>query len=341
MKKLHSLVSIAIATTSILIASCTSNQPPDLNAASGNLDPRDQLCEQVGVDHNLLLDEFFSQMSVSTRSIVIPEPNPNDPIGPPVVPIKPIRFEYETLKSIDLLSLPESKKLEIKNYWTKVCDSIRIGLIDTTFVFNPSITYDLRQTQIENLFEDEDFDLPSLNSRLDNIKENVLNINDDTERRVLLMGLSVAKNTLQYWYDNYDRICDSLEIIAPPVLNPLSPSAVRASHVPTRGWLGYNWKKAGEADVRSALNAGIWYCGSGLAAGGPLSWQAGAAYVAGRAAFGSLLDLASQHFYSSGYNLELVGSLIDETYKLNYNTLLADFLRSPYIDKPIIIIAKP
>lgn len=343
MKKILSLKMIACVLIVLSCISCSSDECAD-NAISADVDSQEQLCERVGEDHNLMVDHMFEQILAQTtesRSDVIPVPDPIDPIGPPVVPVKPIRFEYETLKAIEFLSISDSKKLEIKGYWTKVCDSIRLGLIDTTFVFNPSVSYNLHETQIENIFEDNDFDLSSLNLRLDNIKTNVQRINNDTERRVLLMGLSVAQNTLQYWHDNYNRICDSLNIIAPPILNPLSRSDLHYCQVVTRGWLGYNWKKAGQSDVKAALAAGIWYCGSGLAAGGPLSWQAGATYVAGRAAFASLLDLASQHFAGSGYSLELVDSLVDETYKLNYQTLLIDLMRSPYIDKPIIIIAKP
>ena len=342
MKRTLIFIKVMLVLTGFIVVSCTTNEHAGMDTAYTNIDPKDELCEQVGVNHNLMVDRMIDDIlqQKSTRSIVIDPIDPSNPIGP-IKPIKPIRFEYETLKAIEFLTIPESKKLEIKGYWTKVCDSIRLGLIDTTFVFNPSISYNLRKTQIEDIFVDDDFDLASLNLRLNNIKENVQLINNDTERRVLLMGLSVAKNTLQYWHDNYDRICDSLNIVAPPILNPLSHQALCECLVPTRGWLGYNWKSAGRSDAKAALAAGVWYCGSGLAAGGPLSWQAGATYVAGRAAFASLLDLASQHFASSGYSLELVGSLVGETYKLNYNTLLADFLRSPNIDKPIIIIAKP
>ena len=63
--------------------------------------------------------------------------------------------------------------------------------------------------------------------------------------------------------------------------------------------------------------------------------------MAGRAAFASLFDLAGQYLVGSGYSLELVGDLVDETYEMNYNALLTDLLQAPYIDKPIIILATP
>ena len=337
MKKSLSFNIAMFVLASFAVVSCSTNEHVNMDVTSiANNNPGDRLCDQVGADHNLIMDQMFDEIfrqKPSSRSNVI------DPIRPPDIPIKPIRFEYDMLKTIDLLSISESRKLEMKRHWTKVCDSIRLGLIDTTFVFNPSASYNIYEAQILDVFENDDFDITSLNVCLDNIKGNVKRVDDDTERRILLMALSVTKNTLQYWHDNYDRICDSLNCIAPPVLNPLSQSDSYCRPVSTRGWLGYNWKKAGKTDVNAAFLAGVWYCGSGLASGGPLSWQAGAVYVAGRAALASLFDLAGQHFVSSGYSLELVGDLVDETYEMNYDALLADLLRSPYIDKPIIILA--
>lgn len=345
MKKSLSFSIAMFVLASFAVGACSTNEHADMGATSvANNDSGDQLCDQVGADHNLIMDQMFDEIfrqMPSSRSNVTDPFLPIDPIRPPDIPVKPIRFEYDMLKTIDLLSISESKKLEMKRHWTKVCDSIRLGLIDTTFVFNPSASYNIYEAQIVDVFENDDFDMASLNVCLDNIKENVKRVDDDIERRILLMALSVTKNTLQYWHDNYDRICDSLNSIAPPVLNPLSQSDSHCRQVSTRGWLGYNWKKAGKTDANAAFLAGIWYCGSGLAAGGPLSWQAGAAYVAGRAAFASLFDLAGQYLVGSGYSLELVGDLVDETYEMNYNALLTDLLQAPYIDKPIIILATP
>jgi len=294
------------------------------------------LCEQVGVDHNLLLDEFFSQMFATTRSIVIPGPNPNDPIGPIKPPVVPLKFDYELFECVDLLTIPEEEKTSIKNTLNRLRADYLSGKIDTTVVFEPTNQYLTHKTRLETVMNDNDFDLTSLFSRIDTIKASAREIDDETERQAILMGAFIAKNTLQYWHDNLDRICDSLDIIMPPIggFQPLSTGS-KGCHQ-TRGWLGYNWKAIGISDVGTGLMAAMDHFSNACKILGPVGWKAAAIYIGSRAAVGSLITLLGQHAGNSSYSVSLINGLVDYTYDATLLDLRRDFLLGSIIIEPII-----
>ncbi|WP_337624613.1 hypothetical protein, partial [Alistipes communis] len=126
MKKSLSFSIAMFVLASFAVGACSTNEHADMMGATSvaNNDSGDQLCNQVGADHNLIMDQMFDEIfrqMPSSRSNVTDPFLPIDPIRPPDIPVKPIRFEYDMLKTIDLLSISESKKLEMKRHWTKVC----------------------------------------------------------------------------------------------------------------------------------------------------------------------------------------------------------------------------
>ncbi len=311
--------------------SCSSNECAD-NAISADVDSQEQLCERVGEDHNLLLDEFFSQMFATTRSIVIPKPDPIDPIGPPE---GPLRFDYKLFECVDFLTIPASEKVEIKKALTQVRTDYLAGKIDTTVVFEPTDQYLVHKTQLETVVNDGDYDLTSLFSRIDAIKASAKEIDDEIERQAILMGASIAKNSLQYWHDNFDRICDSLDIVIPPIggFQPLSTASKPCRQ--TRGWLGYNWKSAGVADLLAGLAASTDPFGQACNFLGLAGWKAMAVYVTVYAVIGSLGDLIYQHGSNNGYSISLVKELIDCEYDCTLADLRSDLLIGSIIITPI------
>ena len=342
MKKILSLGSVVFILTVFFIVSCSSNEG---GVNVDRIDSQDAICEQVGVDHNQMVEYIFDRILTQTsdsRSIVIPEPDPNDPIGP-IKPIKPIRFELEALEAINCLAIPAKEKVEIRNYLIKSCDSVRMGLIDTTNTFSPSLTYRLREAEICQMFNDDDFDLVSLNHRLNDIRVSVEKMQNKTERQILLMGLSIAENTFQYWHANFDRICDSLGVVIPPlVTKPFSNSSVSLNCSMTRGWLGLNWKQAGTEDFKAGIGAAIGYFGRGFWCGGPFAWKAGAAIVAGTAAVASVSDLITQLALGSGYSVSLINEFVNYTYKDTYDIAFSEFLgNSLVVSKPFVLEIEP
>lgn len=331
MKKLLSFGSIAYMSMVLSFISCSSDEHAG-GVVSTDLNSQDELCQQVGADHNLLLDEFLSQMFATTRSIVIPKPDPIDPIDPPVVPL---RFDYKLFECVDLLTIPENEKIEVKKVLTQVRKDYLMGKIDTTVVFEPTDQYLVHKTQLETVMNDGDYDLTSLFSRIDNIKASAKAIEDETERQAILMGASIAKNSLQYWHDNFDRICDSLDIVIPPIGGFQPLSAVSKGCQQTRGWLGYNWKSAGIADLLAGLGASTDPFGQACKFLGLAGWKAMAAYVAVCAVIGSLGDLIYQHGSNNGYSVSLVKDLIDCEYDCTFADLRSDLLIGSIIITPI------
>ena len=162
-----------------------------MNVASlTDSDFKNALCDQVGRDHNVILDQMFDdifQQAPKSRSIVIPPPIPIDPIGPED-PIGPIILEYRLNECIDLLTISDDEKNQIRGTISQVYDDYLSGDIDTTIVFEPSNMYLIYEAQLKAVMNDNDYDLTSLNSRISSIKESAKNIDDDTERQAILMG---------------------------------------------------------------------------------------------------------------------------------------------------------
>lgn len=128
------------------------------------------------------------------------------------------------------------------------------------------------------------------------------------------MGASIAQNSLPYWHDNFDRICDSLVLFYPSPkkiigLRPLStPLATRSE---TRGWLGYNWEQAGVADLIGGLTAGTGkFCGACRFLG-PAGWKAIAIAVTVGGVLASVSDLIYQYGANSGYSVSIVNPSVD------------------------------
>ena len=180
----------------------------------------------------------------SSRSNVTDPFLPIDPIGPND-PIKPIFIDYKIFDCIDLLTIPESEKVEIKKTISQVHADCLSGKIDTTAVFEPTNQYLTHKARLESIIKNDNYDLNSLCQQIDAVKQSAKDIEDDVERQAILMGASVAQNSLRYWHDNFDRICDSLGLVLPPIIDSERLSAPLVNHSQTRGWLGYNWKQAG------------------------------------------------------------------------------------------------
>lgn len=207
-----------------------------------------------------MFDEIFRQMP-SSRSNVTDPFLPIDPIGPND-PIKPIFIDYKIFDCIDLLTIPESEKVEIKKTISQVHADCLSGKIDTTAVFEPTNQYLTHKARLESIIKNDNYDLNSLCQQIDAVKQSAKDIEDDVERQAILMGASVAQNSLRYWHDNFDRICDSLGLVLPPIIDSERLSAPLVNHSQTRGWLGYNWKQAGVADLVGGLTTGTGkFCG--------------------------------------------------------------------------------
>lgn len=329
MKKIITFAYSVLLLAGFVTVSCSTNEPATMDVASfTNSDFENELCDQVGIDHNVMIDQMFDdifQQTPKSRSIVIDPGEPFDPIGPGD-PIEPITLEYRLSDCIDLLTISDDEKTQIKGIISQVCDDYLSGDIDTTIVFEPSNLYLIYEAQLKAVMNDDDYDLTSLNSRISSIKESAKNIDDDTERQAILMGASIAENTLQYWHDNFDRICDSLNIILPPNIGSdpiISPSSIQ--YPQTRGWLGFNWKSAGIHDLGTGLIAATDWFSKGCVAFGPAGWKAAAVYIGARAAVGSLTDLIYQYADNSGYSVSLIGELIDCNYDAIKLDLISDY----------------
>lgn len=164
-----------------------------------------------------MFDEIFRQMP-SSRSNVTDPFLPIDPIGPND-PIKPIFIDYKIFDCIDLLTIPESEKVEIKKTISQVHADCLSGKIDTTAVFEPTNQYLTHKARLESIIKNDNYDLNSLCQQIDAVKQSAKDIEDDVERQAILMGASVAQNSLRYWHDNFDRICDSLGLVLPPIID--------------------------------------------------------------------------------------------------------------------------
>ena len=135
MKKPLSFSIAMFVLASFAVGACSTNEHADMGATSvANNDSGDQLCDQVGADHNLIMDQMFDEIfrqMPSSRSNVTDPFLPIDPIGPND-PIKPIFIDYKIFDCIDLLTIPESEKVEIKKTISQVHADCLSGKIDTT-----------------------------------------------------------------------------------------------------------------------------------------------------------------------------------------------------------------
>ena len=335
MKKILSLGSVVFILTVSFIVSCSSNGG---GVDVDRIDSQDAMCDQVGADHNLIMDrmfdEIFRQMP-SSRSNVTDPFLPIDPIGPND-PIKPILIEYKIFDCIDLLTIPESEKVEIKETISQVYADCLSGKIDTTAVFEPTNQYLAHKARLEYIINSDNYDLNSLCQQIDAVKQSAEDIEDDVERQAILMGASVAQNSLRYWHDNFDRICDSLGFVLPPNIGSDPIISSSSIHYPqTRGWLGYNWKQAGVADLVGGLTTGTGkFCGACRFLG-PAGWKAVAIATAGGAAFASLSDLIYQYGANSGYSVSIVSPLVDYAYDATLYELRKDFLVGSIVISPV------
>ena len=280
-----------------------------------------------------MFDEIFRQMP-SSRSNVTDPFLPIDPIGPND-PIKPIFIDYKIFDCIDLLTIPESEKVEIKKTISQVHADCLSGKIDTTAVFEPTNQYLTHKARLESIIKNDNYDLNSLCQQIDAVKQSAKDIEDDVERQAILMGASVAQNSLRYWHDNFDRICDSLGLVLPPIIDSERLSAPLVNHSQTRGWLGYNWNQAGVTDLVGGLTTGTGkFCGACRFLG-PAGWKAVAIATAGGAAFASLSDLIYQYGANSGYSVSIVNTLVDYAYDATLYELRKDFLLGSIAISPV------
>lgn len=327
-----SLGSVVFILTVFFIVSCSSNGVVDRTIS------QNAMCDQVGADHNLIMDQMFDEIfrqMPSSRSNVTDPFLPIDPIGPND-PIKPIFIDYKIFDCIDLLTIPESEKVEIKKTISQVHADCLSGKIDTTAVFEPTNQYLTHKARLESIIKNDNYDLNSLCQQIDAVKQSAEDIEDDVERQAILMGASVAQNSLRYWHDNIDRICDSLGFVLPPNIGSDPIISSSSIHYPqTRGWLGYNWKQAGVADLAGGLAAGTGkFCGACKFLG-PAGWKAVAIATAGGAAFASLSDLICQYGASGGYSVSIVSPLVDYAYDATLYELRKDFLVGSIVISPV------
>lgn len=141
-----------------------------------------------------------------------------------------------------------------------------------------SITAENYLTDILDLMTDNDLDINSLQTRIQNILFGVNNnITVDREKRVLYLSIAVAKHSLIYWHDNFQKWLD---------LNPNYSNQSEAE--------GFSWKRFGTSDVKSAAGTAIVMTSTGayaaMAVTGPGGWVAAGAVTVAAAGIGSCID---------------------------------------------------
>lgn len=129
--------------------------------------------------------------------------------------------------------------------------------------------------ELDAIMTDSDLSLTSLYNRIDNSVERAKVLLSGIELEEFLASASVAKNTLQYWHNNYTDWGSTLN-------NPIT----RAS--------SFNWKQLAKADVigcvASVTGGGVsWLLGCG-----PVGWKAWLAVAASGAVVGSVEDALDQ-----------------------------------------------
>lgn len=131
--------------------------------------------------------------------------------------------------------------------------------------------------ELNTVMSDDDYNLSSLNSRIDNIEMRIqsLNLTVD-EQLVLYSATSVARHTLEYWNVNLEKWQTSLGDL----------EVVRTS--------GYNWKSIGKHDVAGAVS--VAYSMSWANMFGPISTSAWIIGIGGGAIGASTYEAIMQSF---------------------------------------------
>ncbi|MDO9261266.1 MAG: hypothetical protein Q7U08_04950 [Flavobacteriaceae bacterium] len=131
--------------------------------------------------------------------------------------------------------------------------------------------------ELNIVMSDDDYNLSSLNSRIDNIEMRIPSFNLTVdEQLVLYSATSVARHTLEYWNVNLEKWQTSLGDL----------EVVRT--------IGYNWKSIGKHDVAGAVS--VAYSMSWANMFGPISTSAWIIGIGGGAIGASTYEAIMQTF---------------------------------------------
>ena len=134
-------------------------------------------------------------------------------------------------------------------------------------------TFNTQLKELNEIATDEDVNLQSLLSRLQQLEATVrCSSLTATEKNILLAGISVAQESYQYWYDK-----------GPEWLNTLKGEGKKGK---------FSWKSVGRADISGAVDGAMTVVA--MAFVGPVGWAAAVAGVAGAAAGSSAGNAVDQ-----------------------------------------------
>ena len=135
-------------------------------------------------------------------------------------------------------------------------------------------TFDSKLKELNEIATDDDNNLQSLLSRLQQLEASVRNSSLSTdEKNALLAGISVAQNSYQYWYDKDSEW-----------LKTLKGDSKKGK---------FSWKLVGRADIRGAVDGAVSVAIAASIAG-PAGWAAAIAGIAGAAAGSSAAEAVGQ-----------------------------------------------
>ena len=215
--------------------------------------------ETIGVDHNQCLDNIFIALNkIKTKSDTPPSRKDAKKVIDSVT-INYIMQEYDLDKETTNLVLSHITKT-------------KGGSTDIGDFKDKDNLYPFYQN-LAKIMDDDDEDLESLISRILSLKLRASVKLSEQEKEEFMPACSVAKNTLQYWYDNAEKWY---------VVSGQSSAGNT-----------FSWKRLGKEDVKAAIAAATGEAVKTLVFG-PVGWKAYLAACVGGAAISSAYDAIEQ-----------------------------------------------
>lgn len=230
-----------------LLISCSNKETK--NAVPAEDISENNVANQIGVQHNQCLAQIYTILNHAPKTksgaIALSKAEVTDSIKRTT--IKFVEKNYQ-LKPEEMAVVEETINLQLA-----LKDTLLIRAID-----NMTTTQISFFEEIDLIMSDEDTNIQSLKNRLTIIKNRALESLEGVEANQIISAISVAENTLDYWFDN----------------NTSWQHTINGSSCEDGR---FDWKSLGKADVRGCVTAAASGGAAWLLGCGPVGWKAWAA----------------------------------------------------------------
>lgn len=291
MKKLKSIIVSIIGLAILSICSigfwgCEKNEVIDI--------PNYEIYQEIGMEHNNGLDYVFDELKKANVSkTTLKSANLNNDIFEIAQKAtedfvkRTFEMSNENLSNANL-QISKAFANTLKN--GARLKSGKANLYDNEMAASLSdLQIDLLD-ELNKIMSDNDYNLNSLRNRIISIEKRAVSNLLEEEYAIILSAASVAKYTLEYWSENFDKWS---ELLGGNTVTLSSIARLKSSNVESDNG-GFSWKEVGKVDVATAAGAattgGVTY----LLGLGPVGWKAWAGIVGGAAVGGSVTDIILQ-----------------------------------------------